>query len=168
VLEINPRYQWNSLTVNSPDERTLTSSKIGIVKIQIWKSGNYTFTLDQHRNSRNFHFNQMNLTLARVKDLEENRTEFQWNAKGSQAKVSLEANLLEGEYVALVKCVRHHSLDLTQLNLSCYGEASASLAFLKTENNLDVEHYYDIINLSLWTNLIEQRLDTFESLVDTQ
>jgi hypothetical protein len=168
VLNVNPRYLWNSLTINSPDELSLINCKTGIVKIKIWKSGEYTFTLEQHKNSRNSHCNNLDLTIVSVKDLQQSSTNLHWNTKGSYLKLSLTTRLLEGEYLALAKCTRHHSLDLSQINFSCYGEASASLAFLKTESNEDIEHYFDIIYLNLWTNLVEQKIEQFECIDETK
>ena len=45
IVPINEFTQWNALTVTSPCEEDLSHAKIGIVKIKIWKSGEYTFTL---------------------------------------------------------------------------------------------------------------------------
>ena len=52
------------------------------------------------------------------------------------------------------------------LNLCCQGDASVSLAYLKTEFNEDIENYYDIINLSIWENLVAKRGTEFDVLQD--
>ena len=63
-----------------------------------------------------------------------------------------------------MKQTKHHDSALTQLNFCCQGDASVSLAYLKTEFNEDIENYYDIINLSVWSNWVAQSPLNFDLL----